>query len=88
MELHVLFIQRKESYHEEHAPEALVIADEYTMDENPEWFEKRCEEELKSTGDDILGHAVVIIEVDQDIIRKACLPPRIVLPSKIKSPTQ
>lgn len=73
MLLKVLFIQRKESYEGEFAPEPLVVVDEFTHEENPEWFEKKCGEELAALSGEILGHAVVDIDVDQDELRRRCL---------------
>jgi hypothetical protein len=71
MEITVLFIQRIESYEGQNAPEAMVIADEWTMEDNPEWFEKEVEKILKENSD-VAGHAIVTFDVDQDYIRKLC----------------
>jgi hypothetical protein len=71
MEITVLFIQRKESYDGEYAPEALIVADEYTMDVNPEFFDEEVKRVLE--GSDISGHTIVSFEVDQDLIRSLCL---------------
>lgn len=49
MRVHILFGQRKERYAGEYAPEALVVADEFTMDENPEWMEEQVKEHEKNT---------------------------------------
>lgn len=39
MKLYILFGQRKCTYDGQYAPEALAIADEWTMDENPDYIE-------------------------------------------------
>lgn len=73
--LHVYFIQRKESYPGQYAPEAMAIADEYTMDENPEYLEEQILGVKNSVGmGAIAGDAVVVIKVDQDTIRRRCFP--------------
>lgn len=70
MDLFILFIQRKESYDGEYAPEALVVWDEGAMDENPEGFEEACKKELAAHGDQVAAHRVVRIKVDGDRIHK------------------
>lgn len=70
MNLHILFIQRKESYHEQYAPEALVVWDEYSMEANPEGFEEACEKALKDAGDEVMASTVVVVSVNQAAIRE------------------
>lgn len=70
MDLFILFIQRKESYEGEYAPEALVVWDEFAMDENPEGFEEVCKKELVANGDQVMAHKVIRVRVDGDKIRK------------------
>lgn len=73
MIIKVLFAQRKESYEGEFAPEALVVVDEFTHSENPDWFKKECGEELAKLKDEVMGYAVVDIDVDQGELRRRCL---------------
>lgn len=73
MDLHILFIQRKETYPMEYAPEALVVWDEYAMEENPEGFEELCAKSLKEHGDQVAAHRVVRLRVDQAKIRELLL---------------
>lgn len=47
MKLHIIFGQRKCSYDGEFAPEALDIADEFTVDQNPVWLDLRLSEHRK-----------------------------------------
>ena len=47
MKLHIIFGQRKCLYIGEHAAEALEIADEYTMDENPAWLAEKLAKHQK-----------------------------------------
>ncbi len=49
MKLHIIFGQRKCSYEGEHAPEALDIADEYTMGCNSQWLESRLKMHREDT---------------------------------------
>lgn len=72
MNVRILFIQRKEGYEGEYAPEALLVDDEYTEDDNPKWFQKEMEKNLKSIGEELEGYCVVRFEVDQDRIRELC----------------
>ena len=71
MKLHILFGQRKESYEGEHAPEALLCWDEYSVEGNPEGFDKEVEETKKACEpDSFMAMRVIEIEVSQDRIRK------------------
>lgn len=70
MDLYILFIQRKENFPMEYAPEALVVWDEYAMEENPEGFEEACAKTLKEHGDQVFAHRVVRLRVDQEKIRE------------------
>jgi hypothetical protein len=72
MDVRILFVQRKESYEGEHAPEALLVDDEFTEEINPDYFEKEKEKILNEAKDDITGYCVVRFEVDQDRIRELC----------------
>ena len=44
MKIHVILAQRKCRYEGEYAPEALEVADEYAMDDNPDWFYNKLDE--------------------------------------------
>ena len=72
LELHVIFGQSKESYPGEHAPEALDVADEFTMEENPEWLEGRLQEHQKNTS--LEAVAVVRVTVPLRPILQALRP--------------
>lgn len=89
MIIKIHFIQRKESYPGENAPEARTVVDEYSYSENPEWFKKTIEADLEVIGTDLAGSAVVEIEVPDAAIRAACIPSvplikSVVLQSKTK----
>lgn len=73
MKVHILFILRKESYPEEHAPEARIVWDEFSVDENPQGFEEACAKDLKEVGDDIQAHRVIPVNVPQAEIRRLLL---------------
>lgn len=70
MNLHILFIQRAESYPNQYAPEALLVWDEYAMSENPEGFDEACASVLETHGNSIVAHRVIRFSVDQDEIRE------------------
>lgn len=42
MKLHAIFLQRKEHYQKQHAPELYAALDEYTCEGNSEIFEDHC----------------------------------------------
>lgn len=75
MKLTVLFIQRKEQYPGQRLPEALAIVDEGTMEENPEWWPKEVQRQLKDVGynidgtSDIVGFTEVSFSVSEERIR-------------------
>ena len=74
MKFHILIGQRKCSYPGQYAPEALEVADEYTMDENPEWMgEKR--EEFGMT-DEFDALTVMVVFVHDDFVTEALYPPK------------
>ena len=43
MKLYVIFAQRKCSYADQYAPEALAVLDQYAYDENPSWLQSQLE---------------------------------------------
>ena len=68
MTIKILFGHRKENYEGEYAPEVLEAIDEYSNDDNPDWFLKRCEGYERDESFNVLK--VVEIEVkDLDIMR-------------------
>lgn len=69
MKLYVLFAQRKETYDGEYAPEALAVADEYTMDESPEWMERQIKEQVE-VNSDFIAHTVVEIDLGDKALSK------------------
>lgn len=73
MILKVLFIQRKESYTGEYAPEAQYCATEFDLEENSAIFDEAVKDILSSLKDDIAGWAIVDVEVPQEQIRNICL---------------
>lgn len=76
MTLYVLFAQRRESYSGEYAPEALAVADEYAMDDNPEWMDSQIKEQVLAYGDEFVGYKVLRIalgEGSQALIRRLVL---------------
>lgn len=73
MDLHVLFMQRKERYEGQYGPEALVCWDEYCIDENPEGFEAAVAQQKRLSKDDAAGFAMVKITIDGDKVREMCL---------------
>lgn len=73
MTLKCLFIQRKEMYEGELAPELLAAVDEFTYDQNPEDHEAYFKEQLDEVKDEIVSHRIIEIEIDQDKVRRLLL---------------
>lgn len=72
MKLHIIFGQRKCRYEGEYAPEALDIADEYTMDENPDWLAERLVKHRKD--DSFQSVEVLIVRVPDKAIDDLLAP--------------
>lgn len=72
MKLHILFGQRKNQYEGQHAPEALEIADEYTMSDNGGWLKDKhsCYEKTK----EFSSLAIIVVKVPDHIIDYALAP--------------
>jgi hypothetical protein len=73
MELHILWGQRICDYDGQYAPEALEIADQLTMDDNPEWFSGKMDEYIRSNDFDSVQAMKIKIK-DSDIDN--CLYPQ------------
>lgn len=72
MKFHIIIGQRKCSYPGQYAPEALDIADECTMDDNPMWIQERYEYHDKSSDFDSLK--IMTLEVKDSDIEKILYP--------------
>lgn len=72
MKLHILFGQRKCQYEGQYAPEALEIADQYTMDQNPSWLRSKKEHDYARGGFESL--AIIVVKVPNHIIDYALVP--------------
>lgn len=73
MDLHVLFMQRKERYEGEYGPEAILCWDEYCVNENPDGFDQAVEKAKRDYHDDSAGFAMTRISIDGDKVREMCL---------------
>lgn len=74
--LHVLFGRRKSRYEGEYfTPEALEIADDATMEENPDWIEIRKEHHYNSKQFEQL--TIVPINIDSGRLNNALNTPTI-----------
>jgi hypothetical protein len=72
MKLHLILGQRKCSYPGQYAPEALDVADENTMSDNPEWFSERLAMHKKEP--DFTSIGVLLINVPDSAIQAALDP--------------
>lgn len=75
MKLYVLFGQRKCTYEGQYAPEALAIADEWTMDENPQYIGEELDKYIKNK--EFTSLEIIPIEVSLKKIIELLSPPPI-----------
>lgn len=78
MKTHLLVMHRKESYPGEHAPEVLSVCDEWTMDENPEWWDKEVAMRKRTVGSDASAFAEIVVDLPTDTVMAALYPAPIV----------
>jgi len=71
MKLHVLFLARTD----EDVAEAMAVADEYTMEVNPDYMYEKVEKVKKFS--DYSSHAVVVINVPSKPIYDALRPKQV-----------
>jgi hypothetical protein len=72
MDVYVYFVQRKERYDGQYAPDAEVVTTEWQREECS-WFDNEVELHKEHQTNEIAGDCIVRFEVDQDLIRKLCL---------------
>lgn len=82
MLLYVLFVQRKENYAGEHAPEATICMDEYSMEES---HDEVWQPELDKLKDDksVLKAEWLSFKVSQDEIRRRLIPQEVSLKAEL-----
>lgn len=80
MKITLLLGQRECSYEGQYAPEVLEAADEYTMDENPEWIRKKFEEYRKSK--EFTSLAYLNIKVPNSAIDQV-LNPKVIVEAEV-----
>lgn len=81
MILHIIFGQRVCRYEGEYAPEALDIADEFTMDENPEWLASKLAAHKANTDFDSVE--VVLVKIPDSAITDALYPKPITVEGQV-----
>ena len=81
MKLHTLIGQRKCSYPGEYAPEALAVADENTMEVNPEWMDS--EKKKYADSGEFSALVVISIYVNGDSIDEALFPAPIAIEGEV-----
>lgn len=81
MKLYILFGQRKCRYDGQYAPEALAIADEWTMDENPDYIED--EKSKYESSKEFSSLVIIPIEVSSTDINKRLVPDNTFLRGKV-----
>ena len=74
MKLHILFIQRVESYPGEHAPEALAVIDEFALSEIGEAAWTNMKTDALADNGTVAGSREVVVEVSSKEIRELVYP--------------
>lgn len=74
IDLKTLWIQRKESYPGEYAPECLLAVDQYTDDSNPEYWEDESKKQLDACGNDVENFAIITVRIPREEVNKRLRP--------------
>lgn len=74
MRAHLLVLHRKESYSGEFGPEILSVCDEFTMDENPQWWADEVARNKAEIGSEASAWAEVVIDLPTDAVIAALYP--------------
>lgn len=82
MKFHIILGQRKCRYEGEYGPEALDIADEFVMSDNPEWFEKQLAKHKKNTDFEFVN--TIIVSVPDKVIDEVLNPKPVVVEGKVE----
>lgn len=77
MKLHILFVQHRQNYPGELAPEALIVWDQNAVEDNPDGFEEAVRQELAGYSNALESHRVVIVHVPEEKILQALQTPEI-----------
>lgn len=72
MLIHLLTIKRVESYKDQYAAEVVEVMDEYSYEENPDWFRQKKDE--WEGYDDVTRVAHVTLEVPYNVFDRALFP--------------
>lgn len=83
MKLHVLFMQRKEAYLGEYAPEVLDAVTEFQAEENEELLLGLLNRHSGKLKDEAVGLAWVTLDVSGNEIRRRLVLNEKVIPAKI-----
>lgn len=76
MRARLLVLHRKEIYPGEFGPEIMAVADEYTLDQNSEWWENEVARQKSLVADEASAWAEVDIEISADALMRALYPGR------------
>ncbi len=72
--IRLLIAHRKETYHGQFAPEILAGVDEWTLDENPDYWVEKVAAEKAEQDDDVNAWAEVEIELNTADLMAALYP--------------
>lgn len=70
----ILVLHRKEQYPGQLAPEFMLIADQWMLEENPQWFDDEVRKVKQSIGDDANAWATIEVELDHEAVLRALYP--------------
>lgn len=82
--IRLLIGHRHNTYADEFAPEVFAVVDEWTLDENPQYWIDKVAEEKAEQGDDVEAWAEVEFDLNDEDLMRALYPKPYVAYSKIR----
>jgi hypothetical protein len=73
MKISILFGVRNERYEGENAPEALLVWDEFSIEENPSGFDSAVKTIVEGSKEEFQATRVIQLDVNQNVIRALVL---------------
>src|SRR5690625_3564463 len=74
VKIQMLAMHRREDYPGQYGPEILAVVDQWTLDENPEWWDEEIARLKRSVGGEAGAWAVVTATLNDDDLMAALYP--------------
>ena len=85
MNVRLLVGHRKDSYPGEYAPEVVAVVDEFTIDDNPEWWSNEVAKQKALWGTDADAWAEIEVSLPREELMAALYPTNTVTPVSVKA---